>query len=114
MAGTFLDDRRLLKGPWQAFERDIARLFVGAGFDDVRIVGGSGDKGADIIGVKNREIWVVQCKHTTTGPPTKSAVQEVVDAGRYYKADRMVVLRLAWPVQACRPKSIGSRAWESK
>lgn len=91
MAGTFLDDRRLLKGPWQAFERDVARLLIGAGFDDVRIVGGSGDKGADIVGVKNGQIWVVQCKHSTTAPPTKYAVQEVVDAGKFYKADRLVV-----------------------
>lgn len=91
MVGVFLDSRRLLKGPWQAFERDVARLLIGAGFDDVRIVGGSGDKGADIVGVKNGEIWVVQCKHTTTGPPTKAAVQEVVDAGVFYKADRMLV-----------------------
>lgn len=91
MPGTFLDDRRLLRGPWQAFERDVARLLIGAGFDDVRIVGGSGDKGADIVGVKNKQVWVVQCKHTTTGPPTKAAVQEVVDAGKFYQADRLVV-----------------------
>jgi superfamily II DNA or RNA helicase len=91
MAGHFLDDRRLLKGPWQAFERDVARLLIGTGFDDVRIVGGRGDKGADIVGVKNGEIWVVQCKHTTSSPPTKQAVQEVVDAGVFYKADRLLV-----------------------
>lgn len=87
----FLDDRRLLRGPWQAFERDVARMLIYAGFDDVRVVGGSGDKGADIVGVKNGEIWVVQCKHTTTAPATKYAVQEVVDAGTFYGANRMVV-----------------------
>lgn len=87
----FLDDRRLLRGPWQAFERDVARLLIHAGFDDVRIVGGTGDHGADIVGVKNGEIWVIQCKHTTTAPPSKLAVQEVVDAGQFYKADRMLV-----------------------
>lgn len=87
----FLDDRRLLRGPWQAFERDVARLLLHAGFDDVRVVGGSGDKGADVIGVKNGEIWVLQCKHTTTAPATKHAVQEVVDAGTYYGANRMIV-----------------------
>ena len=87
----FLDDRRLLRGPWQAFERDVARLLLHAGFDDVRVVGGSGDQGADVVGVKNGEIWVVQCKHTTSAPPTKHAVQEVVAAGTYYGASRMVV-----------------------
>lgn len=87
----FLDDRRLLRGPWQAFERDVARLLMHASFDDVRVVGGSGDNGADVVGVKNGEIWVVQCKHTTTGPPMKQAVQEVVDAGTYYGANRMLL-----------------------
>lgn len=87
----FLDDRRLLRGPWQAFERDVARMLIHAGFDDVRVVGGTGDKGADIVAVKNGEIWVVQCKHTTTAPATKHAVQEVVDAGTFYGANRMIV-----------------------
>ncbi|ESY90690.1 DEAD/DEAH box helicase family protein [Mesorhizobium sp. LNHC209A00] len=87
----FLDDRRLLRGPWQAFERDVARLLIYAGFDDVRVVGGTGDKGADIVGVKNGEIWVVQCKHTTTAPANKFAVQEAVEAGTFYGANRMVV-----------------------
>jgi superfamily II DNA or RNA helicase len=87
----FLDDRRLLRGPWQAFERDVARLLIHAGFDEVRIVGGTGDQGADVLGVKNREIWVVQCKHTTTAPATKYAVQEVVEAGTFYGAHRMIV-----------------------
>lgn len=87
----FLDDRRLLRGPWQAFERDVARLLIHAGFDDVRIVGGTGDRGADVLGVKNQEIWVVQCKHTTTAPATRYAVQEVVEAGTFYRAHRMIV-----------------------
>src|SRR5690606_38072386 len=57
----------------------------------VRLVGGTGDKGADIVGVKDHQIWVVQCKHTTSSPPPKSAVDEVVAAGRFYGAHRVVV-----------------------
>ena len=48
----FLDERRLLDGPWQAIERDVGRLMLMHGFDDVRIVGGSGDHGADVLGVR--------------------------------------------------------------
>ena len=87
----FLDERRLLYGPWKAFERDVARLLVVNGFDDVRVVGGSGDRGADVLGVKNGVLWVWQCKHTTSSSPPKAAVSEVVEAARYYGADRMVV-----------------------
>jgi len=87
----FLDERRLLLGPWQAFERDTARLLLANGFDDVRIVAGSGDRGADVLGVQRGELWVFQCKHTKTTPPPKDAICEVVEAARYYGAQRMVV-----------------------
>ena len=92
MAGTgFLDVQRLLLGPWKAFERDVARLLLVNGFEDVRLVGGSGDRGADVLGTKNGQLWVWQCKHTTNSSPPKSAVGQVVEAAQYYKADRMVV-----------------------
>ena len=87
----FLDTNRLLRGPWQAFERDVARLFLANGFEDIRIVGGSGDKGADILAVKNSKLWVVQCKHTTTSPPTSAALDEVLVAGSAYGADRLLI-----------------------
>lgn len=88
---TFLDSRRLLNGPWQAFERDVARLLVANGFEDVRLVGGSGDKGADVLGVKGGELWVVQCKFVTNQYPSPSAVDEVVEASRFYQANRLIV-----------------------
>ncbi|MBI5499767.1 MAG: DEAD/DEAH box helicase family protein [Deltaproteobacteria bacterium] len=94
---AFLSERRLLLGPWQAFERDVARLFMASGFSDVRIVGGSGDHGADVLAVHNGKLWVVQCKHTTTSPPPKEAIAEVVEAGRAYGASRLVVATSRMP-----------------
>lgn len=91
MAEPFLDSRRLLKGPWQAFERDVARLLVANAFNDVRIVAGAGDKGADVLGVKDSQVWVVQCKFSAGGYPPASAVDEVAEAARYYHADRIYV-----------------------
>jgi superfamily II DNA or RNA helicase len=88
---TFLDTRRLLNGPWQAFERDVARLLIANGFEDVRIVGGSGDRGADVMGVKAGELWVVQCKFVTNQYPSPAAVDEVVESSRFYQANRLVV-----------------------
>jgi superfamily II DNA or RNA helicase len=90
-ATPFLDERRLMFGPWQAFERDVARLLIVNGFDDVRIVAGSGDRGADVLGVFDKQLWVFQCKHTTTGSPPTAAIREVLEAGRYYHADRLIV-----------------------
>ncbi len=96
----FLDERRLLLGPWQAFERDVARLLLANGFDDVRLVAGSGDRGADVLGVQRGELWVFQCKHTRSTPPPKDAIGEVVEAAKYYGADRMVVAASRPPGQA--------------
>jgi len=87
----FLDRARLLHGPWQSFERDVARLLLANGFDDVRLVGGSGDRGADVLGFKSGELWVFQCKHTTKSGPPKEAVGEVVEAAKFYGGKRMVV-----------------------
>lgn len=91
MTGCFLDERRLRLGPWNAFERDVARLLWHSGFQDVRIIGGSGDFGGDVLGAKNGKVWVVQCKHSTTGYPPATAVEEVVTAGSHYSADRLLV-----------------------
>ncbi|MSR06052.1 MAG: DNA helicase [Gemmatimonadetes bacterium] len=87
----FLDERRLKWGPWQAFERDVARLMIANGFSDVRVVGGAGDHGGDVLGMKGGENWVVQVKHTSSGPPPREAVQEVVSAARFYQAQRTLV-----------------------
>lgn len=96
----FLDERRLLHGPWQAFERDTARLMLAIGFADVRVVGGSGDQGADVLGVRNGESWVVQCKWTGTSRPPRAAVTQVVEAGRFYGADRLMVATSRPPGEA--------------
>jgi len=88
----FLSTKRLLKGPWQAFERDVARLFVQNGFSDVVLVGRSGDGGADVIAKHpDGRLWVAQCKHTTGAAAKPSAVDEVIEAGAIYSADHLVV-----------------------
>lgn len=91
MIAGFLNEQRLLLGPWQAFERDVARLLIYNGFEHVRIVGGSGDKGGDVLGVKAGELWIFQCKHTTRTPPSRDAISEIVEAGQYYGAHHLVV-----------------------
>jgi superfamily II DNA or RNA helicase len=88
---VFLDNRLLLRGPWQAFERAVARLLIHHGFDDVRIVGGSGDRGADILATKDGRLWIVQCKFTTASPPPVVALQEVLNAGSFYRADELLI-----------------------
>jgi superfamily II DNA or RNA helicase len=44
-----------------------------------------------VLGVKNGELWVVQCKFVTNQYPSPSAVDEVVEASRFYEANRLMV-----------------------
>jgi superfamily II DNA or RNA helicase len=93
----FFSNKRLSDGPWQMFERDFARLLMQKGFDDVRVVGGSGDMGADIIGMINDELWVFQCKHSKNYRPPINAIQEAVNAAEIYGADRIGVVISTYP-----------------
>ena len=102
----FLDERRLLQGPWQAFERDVARMLLANGFGNVRIVGGPGDEGADVIAVRGKTVWVVQCKWTSQSRPPKSAIAEVVKAGEIYKADRLLIATSRPPGEAFRQEKM--------
>ena len=98
----FLDDRRLLLGPWQAFERDTARLFLANGFDDVRLIGGPNEQGADVLCVRDSKLWVVQCKWTGEYGPPKTAIDQIVRAGSSYLADRLVVAVSRYPKESFR------------
>lgn len=91
MREPFLDAERLLRALGRPSSATPARLLVCNGFEDVRLVAGSGDHGADVLGVKNGELWVIQCKFTTGGYPPASAVNEVGEAARFYKAERIYV-----------------------
>ncbi len=81
----FLGIERLSLGPWQAFERAVQRLLVHAGFDDVLLVGGTGDGGADITANRNSRTLVVQAKFRSRGTLLGTdPVQEVaIGAGKY-------------------------------
>jgi superfamily II DNA or RNA helicase/Holliday junction resolvase len=110
MAGLFLDGRRLTYGSWRAFERDVGRLLVQNGFTDVRIVGGSGDHGADVLGIKHGKLWVFQCKFRGECLRGASAVDEVVSAARYYGADRLAI---ATSQPFSRAMHVAIARWES-
>lgn len=86
-------DTVLRHGPWQEFERNTARLLLHSNWTDPRIVGRSGDGGADVLAVDPRSnVWIFQCKFSTHSGPGKEAINEVRRAGRLYGADRLCVV----------------------
>lgn len=83
----FISEERLTYGPWAAFERALARLLKHSGFQDVVLVGGAGDKGADIVGsVQGAQRWVVQAKYRFNGLVNAEGAKEAVRASGPYEA----------------------------
>ena len=76
-----------------AFEHHCAALLRRAGWD-ARVVGGSGDQGADVVAEKDGRQMVVQCKRYTR-PIGNKAVQEAAAARAYYRADLAAVVGTA-------------------
>lgn len=56
---------------WRALERAVARMMGHCGWKDVAIIGRTGDKGGDILGIREESgryrTWVVQVKAVTGG-----------------------------------------------
>ena len=88
----FLGIERISQGPWQALERAIQRLLIHAGFDDVRLVGGRGDGGGDVVANLKQQTWVVQSKYRSGGQVIGArVVDEVAFAIGRYGAEVAVV-----------------------
>ena len=81
----FLSYYRLMYGPWQAFERAVARMLAHSGWDSYDVVGGSGDMGADIIGSfkANEKIFQVKFSEQTT-PLSVDIIGDVKRAIEFY------------------------------
>lgn len=56
-------NRKSIDGTWQNFERLVCRYLSYKKFEGPRIVGMTGDKGADIIAHKDGKRWLFQVKH---------------------------------------------------
>ena len=73
-------------GPWQALERLVARIMFFRGLRDVRLIGGSGDKGGDVIAERDGQRWVAQVKFRGAGRIGPDVIDEVLTAQSSYGA----------------------------
>lgn len=94
----FLSTERLSKGPWQAFERSIARLLAHSGWEINELVGGSGDQGADIIAAYRNATgqlleFIYQAKFSENNKPISvDIIGDLKRAMEYYEIDRGVAV----------------------
>lgn len=90
----FISEHSLAAGTWQAFERNICRLLVFEGFEDIRLVGSVGDQGADIIAHRYGKRWVFQAKHWKQKVGIET-VDETLRAAELYRADIPAIVSLS-------------------
>ncbi len=75
-------------GQVKLLERSLWHL----GYDDVRVVDGKGDGGADILAVKNEEQWVFQSKWSKRGAIDEEGPHDIQRAHQDYMADHAVLV----------------------
>ena len=73
-------------------ERCVARLLQHYGFEGVQLVGGAGEKGADVVAIQNNERWVFQVKYKQSSSVDKKAIEEAFDAYKSYEAKHAVTV----------------------
>ena len=88
----FLSPAELLDGGPRGLTHATERALRHLGFTDVRVIDGSGDEGADLLAVRDREQWVVQCKYSSRGPINRSGVDDAERARSRYGADHAVLV----------------------
>ncbi len=89
----FINEETLKQGTWQSFERAIARLLLYEKFEGIRIVGQTGDRGADLIAHKFSKRWLFQMKHWKNRLGLE-VVDQTLEAVRVYKAHIPVIVAL--------------------
>jgi superfamily II DNA or RNA helicase len=89
----FISAESLRYVSWQAFERLVLRLLLLEGFDGARLVGQSGDKGADIVAHKEGKRWLFQVKRWKARSGI-AVVDRTFDALQTYRAEIPVIVSL--------------------
>lgn len=88
----WLSHASLIKGGPLGLVKTLERVLWHLGFSDVRAIDGAGDRGADVLAVRDQEEWVFQCKWSKSGPINASGVNELAEAFAHYRADRAVLV----------------------
>lgn len=86
------------------FERLVADVFAHAGYSDVRLVGGPGDQGVDILATRDNQHFAIQVKHKT-----RLSLQELQRFTDLYFSNSSTPRRLIFVTSAELPKNVRSR-----
>lgn len=94
---SFLSPEIMSGANWQELERAVARVLCHCGWQDVQLIGGKGDRGADILAVRRSqsdgiETFLIQVKAKSSGYYVNAdAIDEAISAQSHYKTNVVVV-----------------------
>jgi hypothetical protein len=100
-----MDESRLYNLTPQEFERFVAELLPEAGYSDVRLVGGPGDHGIDLLGTSEGKTIAFQVKHKV-----RLSLQDIRKFAEHYFADPSVPRSLVFVTSADLPPDAASVA----
>ncbi|MEU4301878.1 DEAD/DEAH box helicase family protein [Kitasatospora aureofaciens] len=92
MSAAFLAADELLRGGPAGLPHAVERALWHLGFNDVRVIDGAGDNGADLLAVRDREQWVFQCKWKASGKVDRAGIDDLERARTRYHADKAVLV----------------------
>jgi superfamily II DNA or RNA helicase len=92
MSAIFLSGAELLAGGPEGLTHALERALWHLGFNDVRLVDGPGDGGADLLAVRDNEQWVFQCKWKAHGKVDRTGIDDLERARTRYRADKAVLV----------------------
>lgn len=90
----FLDHAILRNSSWQAFERLVARLLLYEGYTGIRLVGQTGDRGADLLAHRGGKRWLFQVKHWKNRVGVE-VIDQTLKAMAVYRAQVPVIVALS-------------------
>jgi predicted helicase len=90
----FINEAALRRGTWQAFERAIGRLLLHDGYEGVKLVGQTGDRGADLLAHRAGKRWLFQAKHWKMKVGV-DVLDQTLNAMRIYRAQVPVIVALS-------------------
>lgn len=88
---NFLAPKVLLMGGPRRLTAATERAMWHLGFDEVRVIDGARDRGADLVATRGGALWVIQDKWKARAGVPAEALDEVDNARRHYGGDRAAI-----------------------
>ncbi|MFF2117813.1 DEAD/DEAH box helicase family protein [Kitasatospora sp. NPDC058184] len=92
MSAAFLTAAELRDGGPEGLTKALERTLWHLGFQDVRVIDGAHDQGADLLAVRDQEQWVFQSKWKAHGTADHAGIDDLERARTHYRADKAVLV----------------------